>query len=179
MKKAARTFGSCRFCVRISSMYPHTSANLNKETETAVYFFTPAFHVFDNFSAHVVEIWGVTFPTAEHAYQWKKFHSSNPDVSEKILIAKSPEKVKQISHAYESQVSQKWHDEKVSVMKEILHAKLTQHSDVLERLRATGDRLIAENSPVDSFWGVGEDGDGENMVGKIWMSLRDEIITTQ
>jgi predicted NAD-dependent protein-ADP-ribosyltransferase YbiA (DUF1768 family) len=42
-------------------------------------------------------------------------------------------------------------------------------------LLETGDREIIENSPVDSYWGIGPDGRGENMVGKILMRLRKEL----
>ena len=61
----------------------------------------------------------------------------------------------------------------VNVMEEIFRAKAEQHEDVRERLKKTDKRQIIENSPVDSFWGVGSKGDGQNMVGKIWMKIRD------
>ena len=59
-------------------------------------------------------------------------------------------------------------------MEQILRAKAEQHEEVREVLRKTGNRTIIENSPVDSFWGVGSDGKGENMVGKIWMKIRND-----
>ena len=60
-------------------------------------------------------------------------------------------------------------------MEEIFRAKVLQNEDVKERLLKTGQRKIIENSPVDSFWGIGPKGDGQNMVGKIWMKIRDEL----
>lgn len=75
-------------------MYPDSSENLNKETKNAVYFFTPAFYPLDNFSAHTVRIWGITFPTAEHAFQWKKFSVSHSKIAKSILAASSPDAVK-------------------------------------------------------------------------------------
>ncbi len=53
--------------------------DLNIETDAEILFYTPYYHVFDNFSAHAVEIWGKLFPTSEHAYQWKKFEESAPE----------------------------------------------------------------------------------------------------
>ena len=155
-------------------MYPDFSDGLNKETDQAVYFFTPAFHPFDSFSAHRVKIWGLEFPTAEHAFQWKKFSQVMPDISALILEAPSPEAAKQISIENKKYMSENWHQEKVAVMEEIFRAKAEQNQDVREALKRSGKRQIIENSPVDSFWGIGPNGDGQNMVGKIWMKIRDD-----
>ncbi len=156
-------------------MYPESSKGLNRETDKAVYFFTPAFHPFDNFSAHRVTLWGKEFPTAEHAFQWKKFFVAEPESAERIFYAASPHIVKEISDANRHLQPDDWSDRRVSVMREILSAKVAQHEDVRELLRKTGNREIIENSPVDSFWGVGPDGNGENVVGKIFMEIRDSL----
>ncbi|WKZ26776.1 MAG: NADAR family protein [Candidatus Paceibacterota bacterium] len=156
-------------------MYPKSNKDLNKETDNAVYFFTPAFHPLDNFSAHVINIWDKEFSTAEHAFQWKKFSETDAEIADKILEAKSPHLVKEISDANKSNQPSDWHDRKVSVMEEILKAKAEQHKDVREILKKTGNKEIIENSPVDNFWGIGPEGDGENMVGKIWMKIRDDF----
>lgn len=156
-------------------MYPKSNKDLNKETDNAVYFFTPAFHPLDNFSAHVINIWDKEFSTAEHAFQWKKFSETDAEIADKILEAKSPHLVKEISDANKSNQPSDWHDRKVSVMEEILKAKAEQHKDVREILKKTGNKEIIENSPVDNFWGIGLDGQGKNMVGKIWMKIRNEV----
>jgi predicted NAD-dependent protein-ADP-ribosyltransferase YbiA (DUF1768 family) len=38
----------------------------------------------------------------------------------------------------------------------------------------TENRLIAEDSPVDDFWGYTA-GTGQNHLGKIWMKLRENL----
>lgn len=156
-------------------MYPKSNKGLNKETKNAVYFFTPSFHPLDNFSAHAVKLWGIQFPTAEHAFQWKKFSVVQPDVAETILTAKSPHKVKEISDANKANQPLAWHDEKVSVMEQILKAKADQHEDVRDALKRTGNRKIFENSPVDNFWGIGPYKNGQNIVGNIWIKIRKEL----
>ena len=156
-------------------MYPASSNGLNKETENTVYFFTTAFHPLDNFSAHSIRLWGKDFPTAEHAFQWKKFSTNHPDIAAAILSAKSPHLVKEISNANKDKQPETWHKDKVGVMEEILRAKTEQHEDVQETLRKTGSRKIIENSPVDSFWGIGAEGNGKNVVGEIWMKIRDPL----
>lgn len=155
-------------------MYPMTDKELNKEDENTVYFFTPAYYPLDNFSAHAISLWGTEFPTAEHAFQWKKFNDKK-DISEEIFRAKSPHLVKNISDIHKSEQPTNWHEKKVQVMEEILRVKAEQHEDVRDMLKKTGDRIIIENSPVDNFWGIGADGNGQNMVGKIWMKIRDEL----
>jgi N-glycosidase YbiA len=156
-------------------MYPDSGENLNKETKEAIYFFTPAFYPLDNFSAHNVHIWGMIFPTVEHAFQWKKFSVSHPEIAKNILVAGSPEAVKKISSSNKDKVLEQWYNERAAVMEEILKVKAEQHEDVREILRKTGTKTIIENSPVDKFWGIGPDGKGENMVGKIWMKIRDSL----
>ncbi|MFA6198366.1 MAG: NADAR family protein [Patescibacteria group bacterium] len=157
-------------------MYPTSSAGLNRETDTAVYFFTVAFEPLNNYSAHTVRIWDKTFPTAEHAFQWKKFSVEHPEIAQRIFEAGSPEAVKKISDANRDKAPVTWLEDKVAIMEQILQAKAEQHEDVREALSRAGDRLIVENSPVDSFWGDGPDGNGENMIGKIWMRIRKTIL---
>jgi ribA/ribD-fused uncharacterized protein len=57
-------------------------------------------------------------------------------------------------------------------MRKGLKAKFTSHADLKEKLLSTGDALIEEESPSDSFWGIGADGKGENWSGKLLMELR-------
>jgi ribA/ribD-fused uncharacterized protein len=156
-------------------MYPVSSEGLNKETDDYVYFFTTAFHPLDNFSAHVIFVWGKEFPTAEHAFQWRKFSEISIDIADLILNAKSPHIVKGISVSNNDKQLETWKNEKVAVMEEILRAKTEQHEDVQDILRKTGNRKIIENSPVDNFWGAGPDGNGQNIVGEIWMKIRDSL----
>ncbi len=156
-------------------MYPASSEGLNKETDEAIYFFTTAFEPLSTYSAHQVRSWGCVFPTAEHAFQWKKFSASHPDVAQSILEAGSPEAAKRIASAHKPQVLPAWYDERVAVMEEILTAKAAQHEDVRELLKLSGTRRIIESGPVDAFWGCGPDGSGENWIGKIWMKVRDNL----
>lgn len=148
----------------------------NTITDESVYFYTPRFYIFDNFSAYTIDIWGIEFATGEHAYQWKKFSVSHPAIAQEILGAKSPHAAKKISDANAAVVDSSWHGEKVLVMEEILRSKIAQHENVRNKLVETAQKSIYENSPVDSYWGIGEDGQGENILGKLWEQLREELI---
>ncbi len=157
-------------------MNKYPSNEWNKETDEAVFFYTPDFYAFDNFSAFRVSIWGRDFQTSEHAYQWKKFSDSAPEIAEQIFTAPSPNETKNISDANKPVQANDWQDTKVSVMEEILRAKLEQHDKVRRTLVASGGKEIIENSPTDDFWGIGPDGTGQNTLGKLWMKLRSEIL---
>ncbi|MFH1088300.1 MAG: NADAR family protein [Patescibacteria group bacterium] len=156
-------------------MYPDSSEGLNQETDDQILFFTPAFHVFDNFSAHIVTLWGHDFQTAEHAYQWKKF-SQDLNISRLVLTARSPEAAHQIGKQNKDKIPQDWHDKKVDVMKVILRAKAEQNDDIQEVFRRSGDRAIVENNPIDDFWGNGPDNNGQNIIGNIWMEIREKYL---
>jgi len=139
------------------------------------FFYTPRYYPLDNFSAFSVNIWDKLFPTAEHAYQWKKFSNSKPAIAEEIYNATNPHQVKKISDAHKAACPNSWADYKLTHMESILRAKIQQHQKMRDLLLETKDKQLFENSPVDAYWGVGPDGDGQNHLGKLWMKLRDEL----
>lgn len=158
----------------MSSMYPSSDKQRTYETTDTIYFFTSAFEPFDNFSAHQVQIWNIVFPTAEHVFRWKKFEVTEPKLAERIRVAASPWRVKKLSKESTNRRLD-WSDIKVAVMTEIIAAKVSQHEDMREMLRARDDKMIIENSPIDDFWGCGANGKGQNHMGKILMEARQRI----
>jgi ribA/ribD-fused uncharacterized protein len=139
----------------------------------AIRFYTPEFYVFNNFSAHAIEFRGRLYPTCEHAYQAAK--CADPEGQEAIRNAHSPLEAKRLSNeTYRAARDPYWGNKKIAVVEEILRAKLAQHPEAQEALRKSGDEEIVEDSPTDYFWGAGADGSGQNMLGKLWMKIRDE-----
>ncbi len=139
-----------------------------------VYFYNQWYDVLNNFSANAVEINGVLYPTSEHAYQAAK--CTDPRGKREILAAKSPLQAKEISNqTYGSAKDPHWNAKKLAVMESILRAKFEQHQEVRDALVQSGNQDIAEDSPVDTFWGRGKNGTGENHLGKIWMKIRSEL----
>ena len=55
---------------------------------------------------------------------------------------------------------QDWH-----FVKEDIIAKFTQHEHLRRRLLSTGDRMLVEHSPFDSYCGDGPDGNGRINLG--------------
>ena len=128
------------------------------------------------FSAHQIEIWGELFPTFEHAYQCARI-VPGPEWDE-IKKARSPMEAWRLGQKYKKHpdLRQKEYDKDV-VVEELFRAKLTQHPDIKEVLLATKDRELRKVYDKDYYWGTGADGSGENRMGKLWMKLRDELLT--
>lgn len=140
----------------------------------SIKFYTPEFYVFNNFSPHAIEFRGKLYPTSEHAYQAAK--CTDPGGREEIRNARSPLLAKKLANdTYKAAKDPDWRNRKVAVLEEILRAKLAQHPEAQEALRRSGREDIVEDSPTDYFWGEGADGSGQNMLGKLWMKLRDEM----
>jgi ribA/ribD-fused uncharacterized protein len=88
----------------------------------------------------------------------------------------SPEQKKlvEIVREYEDkgvEIVPNWKDIKDNVMRRAVWCKF-QNKDLAKILVDTGDALIVEDSPRDSYWGVGKDGNGLNRLGEILMEVR-------
>jgi ribA/ribD-fused uncharacterized protein len=148
--------------------------NHKLDTDTHVFFYENDFYVLSNFSAFRIMWKARDFDTAEHAYHWEKF-PHRADIQRGILQSRSAHHAFKLAEFYKDIVKPDWHSVKVNIMKEILRAKVKQHEYVERKLRDTGDRWLVEDSWRDNFWGWGEDGKGQNMLGKLWMEIRDEL----
>lgn len=135
-----------------------------------IQFYEGPYYLLSNFSAHQVEYGGEVYMTSEHAYQAAKFE--DPDRRRQIANAPSAYLAREFGQA---EAGRKLHFDKVAVMKEIMRAKMVQHEDVQRMLEETGDAILEKNHPDDSYWGTGADGKGENVMGNIWMELREEL----
>jgi ribA/ribD-fused uncharacterized protein len=62
---------------------------------------------------------------------------------------------------------------KLPIMRRADLAKYTQNPELAERLLATGEAELVEDSPCDDYWGVGTDGSGLNRPGVcLWKCVR-------
>lgn len=141
-----------------------------------MFFYEQDFYVLSNFSAFNVQWNGLRFQTLEAAYHYQKFPGNdNYDVRELIMRATSAHNAMAIAKQHIHARTDDWQDIKVTVMKTLMRAKLDQHEYVRQKLLATGNRELVEDSWRDDFWGWGPNKDGQNMMGKLWMEIRDEI----
>lgn len=148
--------------------------NHKLDTDTQVFFYEQDFYVLSNFSAFSLERNG-RFATSEHAYHWEKF-PNQPGIQTAILNAISAHEAFKIAEQYKHLVRPDWKEVRVDIMRDILWAKVVQHEYVYRKLMATGDRELIEDSWRDDFWGWGENRNGHNMLGKLWMEIRAELI---
>jgi len=141
--------------------------------EEPIYFCEPEYYPLSNFSAFTLEWKGNLWPTSEHAYQAEKFDDEN--IKEELRTARSVDDAYKIAQEYSSLKRSDWDEIKVSTMKKIFKAKLEQHPVIGELLLASGDRVLIKDSRLDAYWGWGPDKDGENIMGKLWMEVREEL----
>lgn len=129
-----------------------------------------------NFSRHAIVIDKVYYLTVEHYYQSQKFLDTKHQ--ELIRSQKTPKLAKQIACGL-SGLREDWEEVKYDIMLDGLRAKVGQHSYIKNWLLETGAETIAEASPTDYVWGIGADGTGQNLLGKAWMWVRNELLQNQ
>jgi ribA/ribD-fused uncharacterized protein len=144
------------------------------DTDRQIFFYEQEFYVFSNFSSFAIEWKGKLYMTSEHIYQSEKFE--NELLKEQIRNARSADATMRIGMENKDNIRSDWNDVKLKIMKEILRAKVLQHTYVQKKLLESGDKELVENSWKDSFWGWGENKDGKNHLGKLWMEVREEFI---
>ena len=138
-------------------------------------FMLQGWYVFDSYAPFQIEWRDKLWPTAEHAFQAAHFFDTNPDLVEKVRLTRSPREADDLANENKQYDDPKWREKRVAIMAEIVRAKYEQHPLIQETLLKTGTKLIIEINDNDSFWGWGPDKKGENMLGIIWMKLRDEV----
>lgn len=123
-----------------------------------------------NFYACWVTYEGVEYASVEHAYQAQK--TLDPQERENIRLAGGPGYAKRLGRT--ATIRPHWDAMKVRIMSELLAEKFS-NPELALMLKRTGDALLIEgNWWNDRFWGVCR-GEGENMLGKLLMEVRDAI----
>ncbi|MFC5474362.1 NADAR family protein [Paraherbaspirillum soli] len=128
---------------------------------------------FSNFAPYSVRIKGKLWPTTEHFFQAQKF-AGQPD-EEKIRKAKTPVLAAQMGRDRRRPLRRDWDSVKISIMREALWAKFTQHQELRVELASTKDACLVEHTENDDYWGDGGDGKGKNMLGILLMELRAKL----
>lgn len=124
-----------------------------------------------NYSNHGFELYGKYWPTVEHFYQAQKFESD--ELKEKIRLAETPKIASQIGRDRNNKLKDNWEEIKRDIMLEGVLAKFRSNPDICEKLIATGNEEIIENTDIDYYWGCGENKTGRNEFGKILVKARE------
>ena len=141
-----------------------------------------------NYFPCVVKVYGLEFPSAEHAFHWRFLtYIGMHDLAEEVRSATSAAEAKAVSSRVPSHMRQDWHSINMAVMKDILHAK-ADCSPVFRKslLDSTGRRLV-EAVRGDIFWSSGlspffaattkpEYYPGRNILGSVLESVRLDLV---
>jgi ribA/ribD-fused uncharacterized protein len=137
-------------------------------------------------ASYPVEFDGKLYRTTEALFQALRF--SDEEVIEAIRAEKSPMAAKFVAKRHKDKmVVEPLSAADVNNMRVCLRLKVDQHPELHDLLLATGDAEIIEDCSKRKrgsglFWGAAqEDGvwQGTNMLGELWMELRDEAQCSQ
>ena len=119
-----------------------------------------------------------TFSTSEALYQAAKF-GARPDVQRRIAEAPTPREAAAIGRTPGLGIDPGWNAQRVDVMRWVLRMKREANRVAIDAvLAATGDRPIVEVSTRDPWWGarpVADRYEGRNVLGRLWMELRQQL----
>ena len=119
----------------------------------------------------------VTFPTVEHYFHYQKAKLFGDETAKQaILNTSDPLHVKRIGRTVQNFDPFVWDKVAEKHIANGMYLKFTQNPDLNQKLMATGDATLLEANPYDSKYGVGRDGQGQNLTGKCLMRVRDLII---
>lgn len=131
---------------------------------------------FSNFSPHGIYLLGQYWQTVEHYYQAQKFVNTEDELLISVIrSAETPAQAAALGRDRTRKVRYDWEPVKCQVMRRAVLTKFLAHLDIQAILLSTGDQLLVEDSPTDYYWGCGADKTGQNHLGKILMSVREEI----
>jgi ribA/ribD-fused uncharacterized protein len=115
----------------------------------------------------------VEFATGEHAFQAAK--AARVHEHERIRLACTPLAAKRLGCRVA--LPSDWTARRAHVMLAVVRAKFAR-GDLRALLLATGDALLAEDSPYDALWGCRDRAGGytgANLLGRALMRVRDEL----
>ena len=133
------------------------------------------------------EVDGVRYATAEHWMMAEKARLFGDDAAlAKVLAHDDPAKAKAAGRGVRGFDEARWADRRFDSVVAGNRAKFAAHPPLRAFLLATGDRVLAEASPVDPVWGIGLAADataaldptrwrGLNLLGFALMAVREAL----
>lgn len=133
------------------------------------------YYEFTNFAPYTIRYNQKDYPTSEHLFQSLKFADEGD--AERIRTQSTPRGALEDARKYQHRVRKGWTEQRFNVkaMEIVLLLKFTQYDQLKKLLLDTGDASLVEDSPIDSFWGVGSDGKGGNELGKALEKVRSNL----
>ncbi len=141
-------------------------------TDQTIDLFRGEYDFLSNFYPTKISFDGITYYNAEAAYQAQK--CLRPTDREQFARLSADES-KRLGRKVEARPD--WDDVKLGIMERVVREKFAQNPTLARDLLDTGERALKEgNRWRDLYWGVDQKtGEGENHLGEILMSLRDDL----
>lgn len=156
-----------------------------RETETLYLFWE---HQFGQWTKRdMVDIDGTVYNCCEQFMMAQKaLLFKDQSLFAKILATPSPKEQKHLGREVANFDAKLWDQNKFAIVWMANFLKFSQHPDLKERLLNTGNKILAEASPVDLIWGIGfaaKDDEaldpaqwrGQNLLGEVLMSVRSAL----
>ena len=152
--------------------------------EIRFYYEWEAYGCFSNYARVGFELDGAWWPSSEHYYHLQKFayvpdapEQSNHlhDIRKRIYQAITPGDAHKIAKDNQALVRSDWQWKRDDVMRRAVWRKFESNPALAAVLLGTGEAVLIENSPRDSYFGIGEEGCGLHMLGKILMEVRETL----
>lgn len=116
---------------------------------------------------------GIYWKTVEHYYQANKFVED--EVRNLVINAETPKMASAIGRNRNYKIRDDWEQVKNEIMYDAVLAKFLAHPNLAEKLIATGNEEIVEETVKESYWGCGPKKDGLNIYGKILCKVREDL----
>jgi|SRR5579872_10861 len=164
------------------------------ETDTHVFFYghkpnSLGVHIFSQF--YQCEFTDPkTNKTYSSAEQWMMYHKAlffdDAETAEHIMQLSDPTQIKNLGRHVRNFDDTLWNTRKFEFVVQGNYLKFSQNSSFLSRLKATGNKTLAEASPTDKIWGIGLskeeavdinpiDWPGQNLLGLALMRVREML----
>lgn len=140
-------------------------------------------YYYDHYNPCSFEYENTRFTSTEQCFQFNRARACNEvNSAHRIIITDDPFVCKHIGGSVEE--TSEWSKESEAVMYNINKLKFEQNPHLLDRLLATGERILQE-ATTSTTWGIGagirskaareNTATGDNILGKLLMRLRSEF----
>ncbi|KAG6810404.1 hypothetical protein H0H92_011992, partial [Tricholoma furcatifolium] len=146
-----------------------TAIFFNQDTE---------YSAFLNHAPYSVSYERVRYPTATHLLEALKFlpgDQERQNIAELIRTREDTADVYRIAHEYRECQNEDYRESYMQKMEMVMFLKFSQHGELKDLLLETGEAPLVYDDPSDSFWGIGQQADGQpgqNELGVILERIR-------
>lgn len=132
----------------------------------------------------------INYSCAEQYMMYQKALLFNDEeIAKKIIESKNPSIMKSLGQQVKNFDEKVWINNREKIVYKGNYYKFTQNPELKNKLIKSNKLIIAEASPFDRIWGIGFDAKkalhvsvnkwGKNLLGKILMDVRENIISNQ